>query len=283
MFERALMAALLLAFVPVQGAAQDWREVTSLRQRSDEATLDVHVRYGAGRLRIAPGSAGELYRVDLRYDSEAFEPVTEYRNGSLEVGVEGSGRGVKLRNNESGEMSLWLSPDVPLDLDLDFGAVEAALELGGLRLERADIETGASDTKILFSTPNLMECESLSIHMGAAALEARGLANANCRLVTAEGGVGDITLDFSGEWRQDMTAEVTIALGSVTLRVPEDVGVHVTKDTFLAGFSGSRFSKRGGGHYSDNWDAAERRLTVEVEGAFGSIDVRWIAPTGTNP
>lgn len=283
MFERILLSATLLACMPVASAAQDWRDVTSFRQRSDEERLDVHLRYGAGQLVVEPGSAGELYRAAIRYDADGFEPVTNYQAGELEVGVEGGGQGINLRSNKSGTMTLRLSPDVPLDLDLDFGAVEANMELGGLHLSRMDVETGASDTRILFSTPNQMACESLAIHMGAAALEARGLANANCRRVTAEGGVGDLTLEFSGAWKQDLDADITIALGSVTLRVPENVGVRVIKETFLAGFNGRRFHEREGTHYSDNWDQTERKLTVEVEGAFGSINVRWIAPAAVTP
>lgn len=283
MFERVLIAALVLGIAPLDGAAQDWRNVTSFRQRADESRLDVHVRYGAGMLTIAPGGTGELYRADIRYDSDVFDPVTEYSGGRLEVGVEGRGENLNIRNTESGELRLALSPDIPLDLGLEFGAVEANLELGGLRVARAEIETGASDTKILFSEQNLISCDLLRIQMGAASLEARGLANADCGRVRAEGGVGDLTLDFSGDWRRDLDAEVTIALGSLTLRVPENIGVRVQKDTFLADFNGSRFHKNDGIHYSDNWDRAEHHLTVRVNGAFGTINVRWLAAAVAAP
>lgn len=285
MFERTLMLAALAAAIlaPRPAAAQDWRDVTSFRQRSDESRLDVHVRYGAGELVIRPGTGGELYRVGIRYDSETFDPVTEYRNGRLEVGVEGRGRGVKLHKTEGGDMRLDLSPDIPLDLDLDFGAVEADIQLGGLRLANVSIETGASDTELRFSEPNPLACDRLDITMGAAAFEGEGLANANCARITVEGGVGDISLDFSGPWRRDMVANITMALGSATLRVPDNVGVRVDKDTFLTDFSGRRFHKRSGVYYSDNWETAERRLTVDLEGAFGSFDIRWTAPSAVTP
>lgn len=281
MFERTVLAALVLAFLPLQGAAQDWREVTSFRQRSVETTMDVHVRYGAGTLEIGPGQAGELYRVGMRYDSDAFEPVTRYEAGSLEVGVDGLGSGVKLRNTRGGDLKLSLSPDVPLDLDLDFGAVEARLELGGLRVTRLSVETGASDTRLRFSAPNPDRCSELGIAMGAAALQVRGLGNANCSRIMVDGGVGDIELDFSGAWRQDMEADITMALGSTTLRVPDNVGVRVEKAAFLTSFSGARFHRRDGVYYSDNWDTAQRKLTVDLEGAFGSIDIRWLAAAAT--
>lgn len=278
---RWLLVALAFVVGPAAADAQDWRDVTSFRQRADEPHLDVHLRYGAGVLDVRPGVGGELYRVGIRYDSDVFDPITEYRNGRLEVGVEGVGRGVRLKNNEAGDLSLALSPDVSLDLDLDFGAVEAHLELGGLQIRAIDVETGASDTELRFSRPNPLHCDRFDVSMGAAAFEAVGLANANCSQVTVEGGVGDVTLDFSGEWRRNIDAKVTMALGSATLIVPENVGVSIDKQTFLVDFDRNGFEKRGSMYYSRNWETTRHRLAVDLEGAFGTIEIRWARPTGT--
>ena len=70
--------------------------MTSFRQTADVRRLDVHVRYGAGTLRIQPSADGELYRVGLRYDSDAFEPIAAYDDGRLEVGVDGRQDGVQV-------------------------------------------------------------------------------------------------------------------------------------------------------------------------------------------
>jgi hypothetical protein len=280
MFDRALIAgALLVLLAPAWVDAQDWRSVNSFRQLSGETRLDVELKYGAGKLVIEPGVAGELYRVGIRYDSEIYDPLTEYRAGRLKVGVDGGGRSMRIRNQEAGDMKLALSPDVPLDVRLAFGAVEANIELGGLQVSALKVETGASDSQLRFSQPNPIPCNRLELSMGAAAFRAVGLANANCARIKAEGGVGDMNLDFSGEWRRDLAADVTMALGSVTLTVPEDVGVVVRRSTFLTGFSGSGFSRQGRDHVSDNWDQADRKLTVELQGAFGSVTVRRVAPS----
>lgn len=277
MFERTLISAGALAFAFAGPAeAQDWRTVTSFRQRAEESRMDVHVRYGAGKLMIGSSAgASELYRVGLRYDSDLFDPITKYSGGRLEVGVEGTGRSINLKNSDAGELDLRLTPDVPLDLNLEFGAVEADLDLGGLRVARLEIETGASETDVRFSRPNRTDCDRLDISMGAAALEVEGLGNANCANIGVDGGVGDITLDFSGEWRRSMEADITMALGSLTLIVPSDVGVRLDRETFLTGFDGARFVKRDGVLYSENWESARHRLSIDMSGAFGTINVRW--------
>ncbi len=271
----AILSALILALAPIGAVAQDWRDVTSFRQRSGEDRLDVHIRYGAGELTILPGSTGELYRVALRYDSDVFDPVTRYEPGHLEVGVEGRGKGFRVRNTEAGKLRLQLSPEVPVDMNLDFGAGEADVDLSGLRIASLDVETGASDTEIRFGEPNPMRCDRLKVAMGAAAFTARGLANAGCHDIQVEGGVGDLTLEFDGRWSRNLEAEITMALGSVTLVIPEDIGVRVDKDTFLTDFDRHGFHERDGIFYSDNWDSAERRLDIQLEGAFGSVEVRW--------
>ncbi len=277
MFERSMaIAALLVAVAPWSAQAQDWRNVSSFRQLGSETRLDVQVKYGVGRLVVEPGVSGELYRVGIRYDSENFEPVTEYRSGRLTVGLEGGTRSIRLRNQEAGDMKLALSPDVPLEVGLSFGAAEADIELGGLQVRSVKVETGASDSRLRFSRPNAIACDRMDLSLGAAAFRVVGIANANCAVVKAEGGVGDMNLDFSGHWRRDLTADITMALGSVTLAVPQDVGVVVRRSTFLTSFKGPGFSRRNRDHYSSNWEDAERRLTVELQGAFGSVTVRRI-------
>lgn len=273
----SLVAGALLALgCSAPADAQDWRNVTSFRQRSDEDRLEVQVRYGAGRLKIGPGAVGgELYRVGLRYDPAAFEPITEYDDGQLRVGVEGHGGSIRIRDTDAGALDLDLSRDIPLELDLDFGAVEADIDLGGLMIRELDIETGASETQLRFSSPNGVACERLSLSLGAASMTAEGLGNANCAEINVEGGVGEVTLDFSGEWQRDVEADVAMALGSLTLVVPAGVGVRVEKDTFLTDFDASRFEKRDDVYYSTNWDAAGHRLTVDLSGAFGSVNIRW--------
>lgn len=274
-----LLAGLILALAPPAVDAQDWRDMTSFRQLSDEARMDVRVRYGAGELMIRAGDPGELYRANLQYDAEVFDPKIEYRRGDLEIGVEGRNGKLRLRNTKAGELRLQLSPQVPLEMDLDFGAVEADLDLTGLQVASLDVETGASETRLRFGEANPVSCDRLEIAMGAAAFTARGLGHAGCRDMKVEGGVGDLTLEFDGAWPRDIEADITMALGSVTLVVPEDIGVRIDKDTFLISFDRSRFYKRGSSYYSDNWDSASRRLTLHMEGAFGSINVRWAPPT----
>lgn len=277
----ATFAVLVAVAGPTGLVAQDWRTISSTRQTTDEELLRVSLQYGAGRLVIAPATApNTLYRTSLRYDADVFKPVVSYNPGRLKVGVEGGN--LKGRNLKSGHLELGLSRDVPLELDLQFGATEATLELGGLRIRNAEISTGASKTMVKFSTPNPEICERLDLEVGAAQFEAAGIGNLNAERLEVQGGVGEVTLDFSGEWRTNMRADIGMGLGSLILRVPRGLGVSVRKDGILAGFDSQGLTKRGDVYYSENWDKATRRLTINIDASLGSIRMAWIDSANGN-
>lgn len=274
---RITIAATLTALallVPRPALGQDWHTASFARQAAGEDQLRVDVEYGAGQLKLAPGAPGTLYRASLRYDADAFKPKVTYAATRLRFGMEGgNARG---RNLKEGLLDLRLSPDVPMDLNLAFGAADATIELGGLRVRSAAVKTGASRTVLSVSAPNEEACRLLAIEVGAAQFEARGLGNLNAQRVTLKGGVGEMTLDFTGAWQRDMSARIEMGLGALTLRLPVGLGVRVEKSGLLASFDSQRLTKRGNVYYSENWDDATYKLTLDVDAALGSIRVEWV-------
>lgn len=270
-----ILGALVCA--PRAGMAQSWRTVTVSRQLSGESDLRVRVRYGAGRLNVQPAEAGALYRMELRYDEETFEPVSEYEGNRLELGVKSIRKNINWpRDRDSGEMNLSLARNVPMDLDLEFGAVKADVDLGGLQMTRLDLSTGASESRVQISEPNPVRMSSAGFEVGAADFHVRSLGNLNAEVITVDAGVGNVVLDFRGEWRDDSTVSVDMGLGALELRFPEGLGVRVIKNTFLTSLDSEGLVKRGDSYYSLDWEEADHQVTVTVDAAFGSIDVVWI-------
>ena len=277
MSKRALLlvAGLALA-LPSLSAAQDWRTITSMRQVGGEKALTVDLQYAAGQLDLAVGKEGVLYRSTLRYDADVLTPRMSYRNDRLRVGVEDAR--VRGRNMKSGQLRLELAPDMPLDLDLQFGAARANLNLTGLSVRNLSIATGASETDLRVEQPSPEICEDLEFDVGAAAFRAYGLGNLSPKKVDFSGGAGDVTLDFTGAARTDMDVNVEMGLGKLTLRVPRGTGVSVRKSGLLVGFDSQELVKRGNTFFSQDWESADRRITFEVQAALGSIRVVWVDP-----
>jgi hypothetical protein len=277
----AAVAALAALWLVTTASAQTLRTLTSARQLHGESSLIVDVTYAVGRLHLEPAAVGDLYRMELRYDEEKFTPVREYDPdaGVLRLGLRSLHGHTSIRGSrydETPSLDVALTPEVPLTLRLEVGAAEAEVEFGGLELRRLAYKTGASESRVRFSRPNPVDCDALTFEVGAAQFTASDLGNSACRTMSFHGGVGDVTLDFSGEWRRSAEANVKIGIGSLKLLLPRDLGVAITLNRFLASFDHEGFTKRGGAYYSANYTSAPYRLNLDVDAAFGGIEVRWL-------
>ncbi len=273
-----LLVAVLVAVCSAgEALGQSWRTVTMSRQLGNEQSIDVDVRYSSGRFSMSAAEEGTLYWMQLEYDEDRFEPVADYGRSSIRIGTESRGRRIRIgKNQRAGNMELELSRDVTMDLNMEFGAVRADIDLGGLRLSALDITAGASQTRVDISEPNTESMSRASMDVGAAEFTVRHLGNLNAAVIDIDAGVGRIELDFTGEWQRDARVSVDMGLGSLVLRFPKELGVRLVKDTFLTSLDSEGLVKRGDTYYSLDYDDAEYRVTVNVDAAFGSIRVLWV-------
>ena len=270
------VAVALAATTPVVAEAQSWRTVTMSRQLQDNDEVRVQVEYGAGRFSVRALDGGLLYRMNLRYDEDSFEPVADFSGDRLRLGIESVRRDINIKGREAGHMELELARGVPMDLDLEFGAVRADIDLGGLALTDLDLSTGASESVIDVSEPNTSRMESARFEVGAADFTAHNLGNLNAERIDFDAGVGSITLGLDGRWERDARIGIDMGLGSLVLRVPEGLGLRLHKDSFLTSLDSEGLVKRGDVYESLDFDEAERRVVIDLDAAFGSVSVVWI-------
>ncbi|AHG91448.1 protein of unknown function DUF2154 [Gemmatirosa kalamazoonensis] len=275
MSRRVIAAGLLsLASLTPVARGQELKTLESSRQLHDSGATTVRVRYGAGRLSMRPTDDPQLYRMELRYDPDAVEPIHSFDPVSrrLELGVRGDhGR---ISHTRDMSMRVELARGVPMDLALELGATKAELDLSGLTLDALRLQAGASESAVRFDVPNPHPMRLLDIQVGAARFRGYDLANANAPLVSVNSGVGGVDLDFGGRWTQDVDLDLQLALGGSTIRVPADVGVSVEIDRAFASLDRDGLRRRGNAWVSDNWDDAPHRLRVRGSAAFGRLTIR---------
>jgi hypothetical protein len=161
-------------------------------------------------------------------------------------------------------------------LDLEFGAVRADLDLGGLHLTALDLSTGASKSMIDISEPNRGQIATARFEVGAAEFAARHLGNLNAERIEFDAGVGSVTLWLDGDWQRDMRLSIDMGLGALELRVPEGLGIQLRKDSFLTSLDSEGLVKRGDSYESLDWADASRKVTIDLDAAFGSVKVIWV-------
>ena len=274
---RAVLLALALGIQAGAARAQEMRPFTTFRQLHGENRLQAPLEYAAGALRVAPGRPNELYRMDLAFDGARFAPISDYdaSRNAVALGLRRGGTGgVRVVSREQLQQSanVAFSPGAELDL----GAADADLELGGLRLASLDFQTGASRSVVRFSRPNATRCRSAELTSGAAELSVVGLGNSRCDRIVVEGGVGSVTLDFGGAWTSSSAATVRMAVGQLTLRLPRGLGVRVRMDKFLSSFDPAGMIRQGSTFTTPGYDRAERRVDLDVTAAVGGVRVEWL-------
>ena len=278
---RIALAVLALAAGVTSASAQSMRSFATFRQLHGETRLRATLDYRSGGLRITPGRANELYRMDASYDEDRYSPTSTYdaARGVVTLGLQPAGQGglrvVSTRQLRQ-DATVAFAPSVDLDLALALGAVQADIELGGLSLSALSMEAGASQAVVRFSEPNLSRCRAAEITAGAAELTVLGLGNSRCDRLVLEGGMGKVLVDFAGAWTASTAAEIKMAVGDLTLRLPRKVGVRLTLDRFLASFDPAGLIRTGNAFESTGYDRAERKLDLDVTTAVGRVKVEWV-------
>jgi hypothetical protein len=260
-------------------SAQAMRPFTTFRQLHGESRLQARLDFAAGQLRVVPGRAGELYRMSLSYDADRFVPLSHYdpSTNAATLGVDRAGGGFRVvsRSQLQQDAVVELSPRTDLSLSLSLGAVEADVELGGLRLGDLRVEAGASRTALHFSQPNPIRCRTADISAGAAEISVLQLGNSHCDRLRVEGGIGRMTLDFGGTWTSSQVAELSLAVTELRLRLPRKVGVRITMDRFLASFEPAGLVRRGDEWVSPDYDRSERHLDIALRTTVSAVKVNW--------
>lgn len=270
---------LLLAGSPLAG--QTMRSTTVTRQRHDLRDLNARIEFAAGTLTLRAARSNALYGMNLQYDADRFVPVSRFdpATNGLTLGVRNIGNaGLRVSSKRHLQQNavIELSPEVNLSLDVSFGAVEAGLDLGGLRLTDARIRTTASRSSVRFSQPNLATCSRLELNAGAAEFEAVALGNSGCQEIRFDGGMGEVTLDLTGRWPADARLVANVAVGGLTLRLPRDLGVELVVDRFLASFNPVGFHRQDASYFSDGYEGRQRHLRIEIKSTVGDINVEWV-------
>jgi hypothetical protein len=221
--------------------------------------------FGAGELYLSPGAQGLVegtatYNIpDLKPEVDLDGDEVRIRQGDYEFSTAPTLRNIR---------NVWdlKLGDSEMDLDIQAGAYQGRLELGGLALTNLTVHDGAADVELSFQAPNRAEMSVLRYETGASNVTLAGLANANFDTMIFNSGAGNYTLDFSGDLQREATITINSGLGNMTLLIPDGVDALVTVEGGLSNVSAG-----------SNWDQDGDTYTQEGEGPTLTFVIRMSA------
>ncbi|MGB8657990.1 MAG: toast rack family protein [Candidatus Zixiibacteriota bacterium] len=250
-----------------------------------EKHLTVKMDIGAGTIDLERGRTGDLLDAEVEYDPEDTRVNVDYDRigdeGRVYLKSEAKRKGIHL-DNEDNYWRLGFGDSITISFEIDVGACDADFDFTGLKVDQLDMDLGASSVDVEFRKPNRERISEMKIDAGATKLKVSGLGNANFGNLAFDGGVGDFTLDFSGDFAHRAHADVEVGMGSLTILVPEDLGVRIRgESSFLSSISVDEhdFDEVEDDVYENhNFGRADGELTLDVEVGLGSVKVEYIDP-----
>jgi hypothetical protein len=246
----AVLPALLLA--PGCGERVETGDLVKLTRSVDlgyAKSVDARIEMGVGKLTVSGGSQNVM-DAEFTYNVAEWKPEVSYgeadERGTLRVrqpGGHGLGLGGRVRN----EWDIQLNADIPMDLEVELGAGTGRLELGDLSLMDLRITAGAGEVEVLLT--GQPEVDDLEVQVGA----------------------GDVTVDLSGEWTDDLDAEIKGGVGRLTLRLPTDVGVRVDADKGIGKVRAHGLRRKGGAYVNEAYGVSDVTLRIDCAAGVGSI------------
>jgi hypothetical protein len=236
--------------------------------------VDLRLRFGAARLRFA-GGGDRLVKGTIRYNVEEFKPVitVSERKVSIEQGED-----LEAALPPSGTRNEWdlqVSDAVPYHLRVEAGAYQGTWALGGLRLRRLEVVEGATQATYSFDRPNPEVMEALNVTTGASRVRMVSLVNANFRQMGFDAGVGEYTLDFSGQLRQSASVRIRTGVSTVTVSVPQTTPARIRLRGALRSVRlDGNFQQDGDDYMTPGWAGASQRLDIVVEMGLGTLTLR---------
>lgn len=292
----ALIVINVILCATVLGFARKYvsQEKTVIDQITVEKEIVVDVELSLVDLSIARASDDVAYHVNILYDKDYFDPMVSYNirgdQGLLQLTSETydndnfDNLGDLFRhkhykeNQHPHKWDLRLTDRLPLEINAEIAVGEGDFDFSDLQLRDLRLEAGMADVNIVFDTPNPINMERMGIETGLGDLRIENLGNASLKKLKLEVGLGEATVDFSGEMNKDFSASMNVGLGELNLRIPRNLPVKINCEcSFLSSVDFDEFRKIDDDVYvSPSYDDSKECVEFEINVGLGSAEVIWI-------
>ncbi len=228
------------------------RQIAQSIKLDEVESVKTSISMKAGKLTVK-GGATNMVDTDITSSREEWQPDIEYTStgstGRLHIEQpDFEGINFNFGDDESNNWLIQLNDDLTQDLDLNIGAGETDLDLRGLKLNSVNIDAGVGEHNI-------------------------NLANTSVPRLDINAGVGEISVDLSGQWNNDLDADIKGGIGELNLLLPKEIGIHIEVSGALGSVNAPELSKNGNEYTNDLYGKSDYVLSLEIKAGIGTVNV----------
>ena len=216
----------------------------------------------------------------------------------------GCGGGVRVGALRTESQAVDLGGATPVHVEIEMGAGELDVSGGAAKLLEADFTYNVAELKptvdysgstLSVLTPdvrvtaasllNLNDYQytwdlrlndavpmDMNVTLGAGQSTLK-LGSLSLTTLEVGGGAGEMTVDLTGDWQNDLTATIQGGLSKRTLILPANVGVRVKVEVGLGGVDTTGLTKDGDYYVNSAYGKSAVTLNIQVEGGVGGTDL----------
>jgi hypothetical protein len=283
------LITLLVLIIAAVGFRYKLTHYQKVINKTTEEALKVNLDAGYGEIRISRGSSDQILNADINADlKNDLSEYIDYENrdnlGYLDINTtepttdndRKRSHSIKLSGFEDNSWDMHFTDAIPISFDIELGMGKGEFDFSGMQIKDLNLSTGASSVSVRFAQPNPEKIENMTIETGLSKFKGYGLCNANFEKLKFQGGVGSYYLDFSGKLENEVSANLEVGLGSLTISVPKYIGVQIYYEkSWIAsidlpdGFDEEEENT----YYSQNYSSAEGKIDFHIEAGLGSVKI----------
>ncbi|WP_425446308.1 LiaF domain-containing protein [Dethiothermospora halolimnae] len=250
----------------------DTRTIEEEFEVKGQKELEVRLDVSGADLSISK-TEDNLFKGIIETNIKNLKPKIELKDNRIIIDDNFKYNGLgKYENN----WNLKFTNNIPLKLDIDSNASDNGFDFTGMKISKLDIDTNAASTDINFNEKNEEDLDKIKLDINAGDLDIFDIGNANASDINVDVNAGSVDIDFGDKVFKDTEVSIEANASSITIDVPEDVGISIEKENMLSSLSynSSEFDKVNGRYISKNYDKAKYKIEIELEGGVSSFDIK---------
>lgn len=216
--------------------------------------LETKIYFPVGELRITSGSK-QLSSASLQYFKDIWEPEFSYEEsdhkGYLKFMYDRRLMNHHFGNYDQSEWDIQFNKDIRNDLTIKCIAGEGYINLQDCNVEIFDFTMTAGEMEI-------------------------NLRNSSVPRLIFSALAGDVVLDLSGNWQNDLNANIKGGVGELVIKLPSGTGIQLHVNGLIGDIDAEGFHKEGRIYTNNMYGKTDETLYIDCTLGIGSLEVIMI-------